>query len=111
MAWVVAFMSIVSIGSIWLLMSTKQEIKRITKEVQAIGETNSNRVLTLNSSSKVLRDLVVYLNAHAKAGRDKEIYYEQKDKALRQAIANISHDLRTPLTSVLGYLQLMNNIF
>ena len=33
--------------------------------------------------------------------------YRRQEKAIRQQIANISHDLRTPLTSILGYLQLL----
>ena len=33
--------------------------------------------------------------------------YRRQEQAIRQQIANISHDLRTPLTSILGYLQLL----
>lgn len=33
--------------------------------------------------------------------------YRRQERAIRQQIANISHDLRTPLTSILGYLQLL----
>ena len=33
--------------------------------------------------------------------------YRRQEKAIRQQISNVSHDLRTPLTSILGYLQLL----
>ena len=33
--------------------------------------------------------------------------YRRQERAIRQQISNISHDLRTPLTSILGYLQLL----
>ena len=42
------------------------------------------------------------------ARRQEELAYSRKqEEDLRAQIANISHDLRTPLTAILGYLQLL----
>ena len=35
--------------------------------------------------------------------------FRERERSLRRQIANVSHDLRTPLTSILGYLQLLED--
>lgn len=39
--------------------------------------------------------------------RNKELHLEQKNNFLKKEIINITHDLRTPLTSALGYIDLI----
>ncbi|MFQ9908022.1 MAG: sensor histidine kinase [Acutalibacter sp.] len=39
--------------------------------------------------------------------RQERLRYQQGDKELKEAVVNISHDLRTPLTAISGYLQLL----
>ena len=40
--------------------------------------------------------------------RQERLRYQQGDKELKEAVVNISHDLRTPLTAISGYLQLLH---
>ena len=49
------------------------------------------------------------LNRELRALRDARLRYEQGDQELKDAVANLSHDLRTPLTSICGYLDLLEN--
>lgn len=52
-------------------------------------------------------ELLSAINALQQIRSDEAADHRRQEKAIRQQIANISHDLRTPLTSILGYLQLL----
>ena len=52
-------------------------------------------------------ELLTAINALLDLREREEGDYRRQERAIRQQIANISHDLRTPLTSILGYLQLL----
>ena len=47
------------------------------------------------------------MNQELRALRQERLRYQQGDKELKEAVVNISHDLRTPLTAISGYLQLL----
>ena len=51
--------------------------------------------------------LISAVNGLLELRQAEEADYRRREQALRQQIANVSHDLRTPLTSILGYLQLL----
>ena len=70
-------------------------------------ETETNTLLTLSTRDKRLRALAAALNVQLRALRQARQRYEQGDAALKGAVVNISHDLRTPLTAILGYLELL----
>ncbi len=84
----------VKIGS----MNTVEQIQRIKEE-----DTNNlvNQELGLADSA-----LINEINSLLKMIRDERIIYNRKSHDLEQMMTNISHDLRTPLTSALGYVRL-----
>lgn len=49
------------------------------------------------------------INKSLEERQKSEVQYRRMDLELRQAIANISHDLRTPLRSIMGYMQLLDD--
>ena len=57
--------------------------------------------------SKKIHDLVECINTHLTEIKSKESKLERKNANFVKMIRNISHDLRTPLTSSLGYVSLM----
>lgn len=63
--------------------------------------------LALPCPSAGAEELLVCLNDLLELRQSEKADYRRKEQELRRQIANVSHDLRTPLTSILGYLQLL----
>ena len=70
-------------------------------------DAGSNTPLTTGSGDRAVRSAVRTLNVALAAYRSKRRRYEQGDTNLREKITNLAHDLRTPLTAVMGYLDVL----
>ena len=69
--------------------------------------TDTNVLLSLASRDKHARHLAAELNRHLRHLRDQRRRFQSGDQELKEAVTNISHDLRTPLTAICGYLDLL----
>lgn len=86
-----------------------KEIKNINEQLHMINNSNTNSKIKLSWCNKHLKSLVLQINKNLEEKQKVKVEYKRMDLELRQAIANISHDLRTPLTSIMGYMQLMED--
>ena len=86
-----------------------KEIKSITCQLNKINSTKTNSKVLLSLRDKNLEKLALEINKTLEEKRKTETEYKKIDLELRQAIANMSHDLRTPLTSIMGYIQLIED--
>jgi signal transduction histidine kinase len=110
MVWFIIILLSAAAGvSITLLILTRMEIKNITDNLKQINSIKTNSKLTLSVPVRRIANLAKEINILIDRKQQTEAQYKKMDMELRQAIANISHDLRTPLTSIIGYVQLMND--
>lgn len=89
------------------LFCMKRELKRIKKELNLVLSRKTNSLVHTEFASKDIRDLVECINTHLTEIKNKESKLERKNTSFTKMIRNISHDLRTPLTSSLGYVSLI----
>lgn len=87
--------------------SLEKDIRSVARQLQAREAVESSSRLRLEAPNATAEDLLTAINALLERGERDKADYRQQEKAIRQQIANVSHDLRTPLTSILGYLQLL----
>lgn len=90
------------------ILKTK-EINRLTLELKKLNSEGKIEKLRLSLPNKNIENLIVEINTLIDDKRKMENIYKEKDMELREAIANMSHDLRTPLTSIMGYVYLLND--
>lgn len=91
------------------LFLMKREIKRISHSLRKILKSDSNNLLHSELPNKDLNTLLLEINKLLTFIRNKEHDLEKRNNYLKKEILNITHDLRTPLTSAIGYIDLIMN--
>ncbi|WIV12652.1 HAMP domain-containing sensor histidine kinase [Proteiniborus sp. MB09-C3] len=105
---IIFIIAIAGIFAILYFLSMK-EIKGITYQLDNINGTDTNSKILIYSPNKAIEKLAIEINKTLEEKQKSEIEHKRMDMELRQAIANMSHDLRTPLTSIMGYIQLIED--
>ena len=90
------------------LLIMKNEIKNIGKSISSIINTDTNKLITISTNDNELKKLANMLNKSLKELRQLELEYKNGNQELKSSITNISHDLRTPLTAIRSYLDLID---
>lgn len=70
-------------------------------------EEDTNVGIDISSRDGKMLALAADLDRQMKKLRRTRLKYEEGDAELKRAVTNISHDLRTPLTALSGYMQLL----
>lgn len=98
----------ISVLSFYLFL-LKKEIRRTTKKIQDIESEKSNILINKEFDDKDMNKLIMQINILLKSINNREIMICEKNNSLQKMITNIAHDLRTPLTSALGYIDILKN--
>lgn len=85
----------------------KKSAKEISEAFAEKLKTDTNTVIGISSRDKDMRRLADSINIQLKELRKEHLLYHQGNTELKNAITNISHDIRTPLTALYGYLEML----
>lgn len=84
------------------LFFIKKEIKSMTNQLK-----QKNRKINLSFIDKDIEKLAKEINKQIDLTNTANAEKKRTENELKQAVANISHDIRTPMTSILGYVQFL----
>ncbi len=108
--WFWAAIGIMAVGIIALLIKI-YILRKAAKEIaDAFTDrliTDTNTLIDSSSGDRYMRNLANSINKGLRKLRAERHRFQQGDMELKDAITNISHDLRTPLTAICGYLDLL----
>lgn len=112
MNYIVGILVVIILLLVTDLFFIKKELKRITKEIKRSKQINSNRLVHEELPQKQILDLIKEVNELFCEAKQQQILYEKTNQKRRKMITNISHDIKTPLTSALGYIDILlqNNL-
>ncbi len=92
------------LGKIHLMRKAILEIERSFEDRLA---ADTNTLIDISSRDPCLCTLASSINTQLRLLREQRHRYQNGDRELKEAVTNISHDLRTPLTAICGYLDLL----
>lgn len=83
-------------------------IDEVSAEMNAKLNMDTNTLISISSGDRHIRRLAAELNIQLRLLRKERRRFHSGDLELKEAVTNISHDLRTPLTAICGYLDLLS---
>ena len=95
------------IGLLWYLHIIQCQMRNIRQILENRIQESTEELLTFEMVNKEFNRLGKAINDCLKAEETLRLKNMQEEKQFKELIANISHDLRTPLTAVKGYQQLL----
>lgn len=109
MFWLCVALILVIISLLIKILLMKKSAKEISNEFYEKLKDNTNTLISISANDKAMKELANNLNIQLKDLRKQRHRFQQGDLELKSAVTNISHDLRTPLTAISGYLDLLDN--
>lgn len=106
--WIVIALLSITVAVLAVKILTLQRAAReITVAFSERLSTDTNTLIGISSRDKHMLTLASGINEQLRLLRDQRRRYLHGDKELKDAVTGLSHDLRTPLTAIYGYLELL----
>ena len=97
--------------TVLLLVCKVFSMQKAAREIAAAFaehlQSDTNTLICVSTRDRHIRTLAASINRELRTLREMRHRYQNGDKELKSAVTNISHDLRTPLTAICGYLDLL----
>lgn len=90
-----------------IIISYRRQMKEICRQMAFMKEHETNMIITSQLSFKELTELSDEINELIQRQKMLRIEFQTADNQIKETIINLSHDIRTPLTSLDGYFQLL----
>ncbi len=84
-----------------------RQIKRIANQLNSMRKQQSRHKIGISLGNRQIEELAKEINMLISRLNEIEADKKRSELQLKQAISGMSHDLRTPLTAIIGYLQLL----
>lgn len=103
----VIILSVIIIIQAGKIYSLRQAVREVSQSFAEHLAADTNTLIDISTRDKYMRQLVASINDQLRLLRKQRQQYLNGDRELKEAVTNISHDLRTPLTAICGYLDLL----
>lgn len=89
------------------LLVLRHSLREAAEELDEKLRTDTNTLISISSGDRAMQSLVTHINRQLRALRRERLKLQTGNAELTAAVTNVSHDLRTPLTAICGYLDLL----
>ncbi len=86
---------------------TQRKLREIHKKLEEIIAADSSESVMVFTDNQELKELAAQINSILEHHRRAKADYRRSEMACKKMLSNISHDMKTPMTVILGYLEIM----
>lgn len=97
------FLLVIFMIKYWLY---RRQIHEICRQLEFMQKETTNKRIRTDLSKKEIINLAGKINRMADRQEEESLSIKSKEQQLKETLANISHDIRTPLTSMKGFFEL-----
>lgn len=105
--WIPMVLTVLLLISISCQMLQTRQIRAFTKQIRLKRKEKSQKEIMVELPGRANAQLAAEINGLFVEMHESEVLYQRKEEEQRKMITNISHDIRTPLTSISGYFQML----
>lgn len=105
----VGLLAVLAVVLLLRLFDLRRSVSKMAQELSQKAADDTNTLIFLNTGDKTVKALAAGLNESLRSVRDERRRLQNGDTELKTAITNAAHDLRTPLTAICGYLDLLES--
>jgi len=106
----VLFLAASLISNIYLVQHQRvanKEISYVEKKLQSIIDQQTDENVLLYTSNSQMKSLLIQINRLLEHNQKTVANFHSVERSMRKMLSNISHDLKTPLTVILGYIEII----
>lgn len=92
---------------LYMLWKYKRQVNDICRQLHFLREHESNMMISTEFTKGSIAELAKELNTFLHMRKEEKKAYRKKEKEIADTYTSLSHDIRTPLTSLDGYFQLL----
>lgn len=107
---IIVILAVLLLAAVIKIILYKRNLRALTREFKMLILEEGNGELHLGSPSSDVEKFLEVFHSYLEKTRENQLSVKKKEQELKDEIANISHDLRTPLTSMKGYLRLLQEV-
>ena len=104
---IISVLCLVNIIVVIKLIVIKKSAREIEQAIKERDTDETNSVISITTRDKDMCSMASALNKNLTDINNARHKYYQGDAELKRAVTNVSHDLRTPLTAIKGYIELL----
>lgn len=105
---VIVLLTAVTLALSLILISLLSQMKSIRNQVHFISRNDTNKRISFYGKSRSFRKLAKDINEIIDSYDERHDKILREDKEIKDTLTNMSHDIRTPLTSLKGYFELLD---
>ena len=104
---IIIILSALLLSAIFTIIGMVSQMTSLRRQVHFIARNDTNKLITFYGASRAFKTLSNDINQIIESCRIREKEVKKQDDELKDTLINMSHDIRTPLTSLKGYFELL----